>query len=136
MTLEERTEWTSALLDGKYKQGKGFLHEPEIATFCCLGVLCDLVKDRLYLTAIMDESGVMSYNDDCTGFCKTLRDKYDAESFGFRVPATLLTAEELKMQDYLSGGSVKDFNIADLNDAGMKFTRIAELIEKCVEVVE
>lgn len=137
MTLEERTEWTEALKSDKYKQGNGYLNQStgtETTSFCCLGVFCDLIKDRLHLTVVTDVVGLTSYNDDSTGFCKTLRDRYDADSFGFRVPANLLTAEELKNQ-CVPKPIHKDVNIADLNDAGMKFLRIAELIGQCVEVV-
>lgn len=52
MTLRERDEWIEALLSGKYKQGKGALHEISNgkSSFCCLGILCDLHKQRLSLT--------------------------------------------------------------------------------------
>ena len=44
MTVKER--WLAALRSGDYKQGKDSL-KTEANTFCCLGVLCDVVKDDL-----------------------------------------------------------------------------------------
>ena len=41
-----KAEWLDALRSGEYKQANGALHEIDPATgaasFCCLGVLCDL----------------------------------------------------------------------------------------------
>lgn len=38
-------EWIAALRSGKYAQTTGQLHDNN--GFCCLGVLCDIVKDRV-----------------------------------------------------------------------------------------
>jgi hypothetical protein len=35
-------QWVAALRSGNYMQGKGFLHNKDENTFCCLGVLCDM----------------------------------------------------------------------------------------------
>jgi hypothetical protein len=41
-------KWLRALKSGKYTQGKGYLHindgKDEIDKFCCLGVLCSVLK--------------------------------------------------------------------------------------------
>src|SRR5688572_23859842 len=40
-----KKQWLTALRSGKYKQTKHYLRTD--AGFCCLGVLCDVVKDKL-----------------------------------------------------------------------------------------
>jgi len=46
--LELAKKWIEALRSGKYKQGEGQL--VGVNKFCCLGVLCDVVKDEFNLT--------------------------------------------------------------------------------------
>jgi hypothetical protein len=41
MDAEIKTKWVEALRSGKYAQGRNRLRRGD--TFCCLGVLCDLV---------------------------------------------------------------------------------------------
>jgi hypothetical protein len=41
MKSEIRQRWLEALRSGKYDQGKSWLRQGD--SFCCLGVLCDLV---------------------------------------------------------------------------------------------
>lgn len=43
MNREIGTKWVSALRSGKYKQGKGVLHDADSSSFCCLGVLCEVM---------------------------------------------------------------------------------------------
>jgi hypothetical protein len=47
MNQEIKARWVSALRSGKYEQGQHYLCEE--GKFCCLGVLCDIVKDDLGL---------------------------------------------------------------------------------------
>lgn len=43
--------WAAALDSGDYEQGTGVLHNREMNTFCCLGVLCNLaVKNGVEIT--------------------------------------------------------------------------------------
>lgn len=65
MKPDIKAEWVAALRSGKYKQTTGILRDDE--GFCCLGVLCDLVKDRvgLYWTCPEDyyEAQMMGYSN-------------------------------------------------------------------------
>lgn len=45
MKPEYKARWVEALRSGKYQQGKGRLNGE--GKFCCLGVLCDVVKDEV-----------------------------------------------------------------------------------------
>ncbi len=42
MKQEIAQQWTAALRSGEYQQGKHYLHTDN--TYCCLGVLCELYK--------------------------------------------------------------------------------------------
>ena len=46
MREDIKKRWIEALRSGKYKQGKKRLKTLE-ENYCCLGVLCDIVKDEL-----------------------------------------------------------------------------------------
>lgn len=48
MNQDIKAEWVAALRSGKYKQTNGALKDD--TGFCCLGVLCDVVKDRVGLS--------------------------------------------------------------------------------------
>ena len=48
MNKEVKQAWIKALRSGEYEQGTGYLRS-EDNKFCCLGVLCDIMKDRLGL---------------------------------------------------------------------------------------
>ena len=45
MDAEIKAQWVAALRSGKYEQGREQLRCND--KFCCLGVLCDLVKDDI-----------------------------------------------------------------------------------------
>jgi hypothetical protein len=48
---EIKTRWVDALRSGKYKQGRGQLHHTlNENTFCCLGILCDVVFPDLNMS--------------------------------------------------------------------------------------
>lgn len=43
MDIELKTKWVAALRSGNYKQGKGVLYSKYQNTFCCLGVLGNIM---------------------------------------------------------------------------------------------
>lgn len=45
LTQEIKDKWIAALTSGEYKQGQGYLRLGD--TYCCLGVLCDLLGWKL-----------------------------------------------------------------------------------------
>ena len=63
-------EWVPALRSGNYKQTSAALHEQRSdgsEAFCCLGVACDLLKDRLELVRTpvdRDEFALISYDGE------------------------------------------------------------------------
>jgi hypothetical protein len=44
-----KTKWVAALRSGDYKQGTGVLRRND-DTFCCLGVLCDIINPKKWQT--------------------------------------------------------------------------------------
>lgn len=107
--------WLEALRSGKYRQGREVLHNLDTDTWCCLGVACDLFAE---------ECGVVRGVSEAT--CGT-----PVESFGgvFSILPDPI-CQHLGFFD--GGGREKDlfaFTLAALNDDGMAFTYIADLVE-------
>ena len=81
MDAELKTEWIKRLTSGEYEQGQERLRNADIddqgqetgkATFCCLGVLCDVLKDR----------GLGEWNGDAFAQDKTIfKSEYESESY-------------------------------------------------------
>lgn len=44
MDKEIKQKWVKALRSKKYKQGMNFLYNKKQKTYCCLGVLCKVLK--------------------------------------------------------------------------------------------
>lgn len=102
MTPELKTKWLEALRSGNYKQGQNRLrHKDE--TFCCLGVLCDVVDPSKWLSIRGDESYLYG---DSRGFL------------------TFSLLQEVDMTDS------QQRKLAGLNDEGTTFSEIADHIEK------
>lgn len=104
--------WTQALESGKYKQGKSLLWQKG-NKYCCLGVAC----------VIAQETGV-----------RQIEIEKDNDEF---LPSTLArflnmtTAGSFK-EPVVYGG--KDFtNLADMNDEGVTFKEIANVIREQIK---
>lgn len=65
MKAEHKTKWIEALRSGNYTQGHGFLKYTSIngiVKYCCLGVLCEVLKDELGLIESESLDGSWSFN--------------------------------------------------------------------------
>jgi hypothetical protein len=107
-------KWVAALRSGEYKQGKGYLKYVEggKTLYCCLGVLCELtgpgvVEKREYGEPILDRI--------CT--------KWNEQSC--LLPESVKNAAGL----YSDCGSFDGGVLMNLNDSGIPFNEIADLIE-------
>lgn len=107
-TIKEK--WITALRSGEYKQGKDVLRSGD--EFCCLGVLCDLICPHGW-----------SERESSTYVEGTMK------------PCT----EHLLTQKVLPHGSILGVSglyrsdareLADMNDCGVSFIRIAKYIEE------
>lgn len=105
-----KRKWVAALRSGKYKRGQDVLRntEREVTEWCCLGVLADVAGCRFEKDGYLEKGRNASV---------------------WYIPPT--TAKRLGIQP---AGDVEDTNIqrqlAEKNDAGWSFKRIATWIEK------
>ncbi len=113
MSMELGKRWVEALRSGKYVQGRGGLRDNKNNTYCCLGVLCDLIENAEQRWFIYEpdqhgsESAYMKFGDP-----------KDAESNGSYAPSYVWPLDGLSGQAYLAG----------MNDAGASFETIADKI--------
>lgn len=107
MNPEIKNRWTKALRSGKYKQGKGLLRDSE-DRYCCLGVLCDVVKSDLGLE------------------WESFMGCYSIENYEASLPDTIV-----KFTGVNSTGYYGKVRLVLMNDRdGYTFNEIAEVIEK------
>lgn len=113
MDKKIKKRWVAALRSGKYKQGRGHLRKGKdrrSATYCCLGVLCDIATDKPWRKRNRDPEDLLWRNLGNRGNCYTLSDS-------FKDKAGLSTVEVGKL--------------IDMNDDGERsFKEIADHIEK------
>lgn len=103
MKKEIADRWVAALRSGKYKQGKGELHDKVNNTYCCLGVLCEIegIKSSLDYLIESKENPLISdsgYIQSLDYPLSTLNDGYESdESLTFDEIADVIqmTWEEL-----------------------------------------
>lgn len=104
MDQKIKQQWVEALRSGRYRQGKGSLRAE--GAYCCLGVLCDVV-------------GEVPIDED--------------EDFGYDKSLPINVAEMVGLGDVLDPIVTVDdgynTHLSSLNDDGLPFTKIADLIE-------
>lgn len=118
MNTQIKERWVEELRSGKYKQGKNTLRQREDGgdAFCCLGVLCDILIKNKHIEYISwatrpNGSDEILVYDDLNG---------DRE-FGV-VPEA--ACNEIGLDKVLQD------DLAKLNDDGMSFEEIADVIEE------
>lgn len=109
MIPEIKAKWIEALRSGRYLQGVGALKKD--TKFCCLGVLCD----------VKDPKGWEGNN----------KDLFDGKNG--TLPATVQNWSGVdqwgNLQPPVEFGGKFHNDLASLNDSGMTFTQIADVIE-------
>ena len=110
MNKKIKKQWLEALRSGKYRQTKEALKDDD--GYCCLGVLCNLVKDRVG----EDFDGHKDYEGD-------------SEKVGYLFMGKLFYPPEkiLKLARISIKGAKK---LANLNDDGNTFEQIANHIDR------
>ncbi len=111
--------WVTLLRSGKFRQARGGLHDRRTDSFCCLGVLCELaVADGVILPKHPSPGTNYSAYVNSTGLLpEAVRDWAGAKDYS---PA-------------LAGDAAP--SLAGLNDDGVSFDEIADLIEANVDVL-
>lgn len=112
MNSEIKVKWIEALRSGKYKQGKDALRSRN--TYCCLGVLCEVVRSQ-------GHGGEWVLGDNTDGF------DFNEGTSGTVLPNTL--------RKYLGMESTEQFNWQDklikMNDEqDAPFEEIAKWIKE------
>lgn len=127
MDKKIKRRWLRALRSGKYTQCQGSLHLKDDG-FCCLGVLCDVLK-KDFKNVDWEDSGYFRYGDsneeECRFFgCQGLLPKEIAKrsKLESRDPEVIIGKDE--------DGYYKLMPLSKLNDEGKPFKEIADLIAK------
>lgn len=114
-------KWVAALRSGRYKQGTGYLRDNE-DLYCCLGVLCEVqgipydAAERTYATSI---SALNPSNP-----------RYSDLSAGGAMPEGVFV--EVWIEPTGRWGRDRQ-SLAKLNDAGLTFGAIADILEQIWE---
>jgi hypothetical protein len=135
MKIEIAKQWVEALTSGTYQQGQGKLHSTDRngeCMYCCLGVLCDLYRQQnpdevdVKVVTRKDQAEpqhyqMMSQFDDSITV-------YDNDS----VVLPLRVREWAGMSDplgrFIDSESHGQDSLAELNDHGMSFAKLADVI--------
>jgi hypothetical protein len=119
-----KTKWIEALTSGEYERGEGYLHHIDAdgdATFCCLGVLCDLaVKAGV-------EMGVDVYDRSDGSKSVLYQDEESFLPFDVAQWADINPRGEFFIE--LSEGWMSPQSLPDLNDNGASFQALAAYIK-------
>lgn len=106
---EVKQRWLEALRSGRYEQGAGYLNRD--GQYCCLGVACDLIDpDRWEQTLRIDPGGAHTHG-------------WPSEQYP-ELP------EEDMFYEVTGLPSSVQSELANLNDSGLTFEQIADLIEE------
>ncbi len=126
-------KWVEALRSGQYKQGDGMLRINDEDTgktsFCCLGVLCNIhAQEHPRLAARETNPGSYMGYSSCLP-----REVMDWASFSddMGTPAPPKNKELPDTPVHINGSDYE--SLADANDSGVSFARIATWIEKNYE---
>ncbi len=114
MDAQLKAQWIAALRSGEYRQGEGKLRDG--GNYCCLGVLCDIVDPGAW--------------EDDTFF-------YDGRYVGGSLPGSIALSTLGEAGPFPNVDGILPFedrtnsvvSLAMLNDDGMPFDRIADIIE-------
>lgn len=135
MNLELIRKWVDALRSGKYEQGRLALRSKD-DKYCCLGVLCDIAKDKLGLEWTLEEDSFrydVGKSEMMIGSSIVLplevRDLLLGTNMGghcgLPIDATKLSS------DLGIPSDIKTLTAMDLNDEyKLSFTQIANILEQ------
>src|SRR5574337_892897 len=137
MKKEVAKRWVKALNSGKYEQAESVLHTLD-NRFCCLGVLCDVIKAKK-LHFETGEGWAYGDEDDSSA---TLLPRVVRKRTGIQDSSGILQiprkwAEKHGLMEYGNESVIVQFDgkyvsvdLASLNDEGAPFNLIAKIIDK------
>lgn len=113
MKKEIADKWAAALRSGEYKQTTSALNRMD--SFCCLGVLCEVViKDGLVLDKVRPD-----------GYMRTA---YGRDASKDYLPREVVVYSGMKTHN--GAWPSEKGGLAVLNDSGVSFQEIADIIER------
>lgn len=115
MNPDIKAQWLQALRSGKYRQGTGSL-KSKSGSYCCLGVLCDLAS----------REGIVSEERRYDGLPLFRSTTNRSDENDLTLPGAVAEWAGLRQ----TAPTVMDKGLAGLNDGGMSFAEIADLIEE------
>jgi len=115
MDVEIKKLWLEALRSGEYKQAQGLLTDGE--GFCCLGVLCDIHSK------VTGDGDWHDYVDSPTTYIAGLYESSDV------LPAEVAEWAGLGITSPHVRHGANSVAIAELNDLGYEFSKLADIIE-------
>lgn len=127
MNQDVLKKWVAELRSGKYKQGEGHLAMTDMdgeEHFCCLGVLCELALDEGIpnLTREFNEDAGRYFYNDREDFLPT--PVIEWAGFDDKNPGVPY------VQGEDDSGDLFDKPLSELNDEGLSFAAIADIIEQ------
>jgi hypothetical protein len=141
MKASIKKQWLEALRSGQYKQAKGFLRRLDRngnLGHCCLGVLCELVMPAIPDSGwLSDHSGTFRTpaGDSHTSLVGPVRDyaNLDQRSPRINIPSDHPLWEDGRVSAHMLDDR-RGTELAGLNDSGLSFLEIADLIEQYLPV--
>lgn len=123
MNREVKAMWLDALRSGEYLQGTGALRRKVSGKeyFCCLGVLMDLAEKQGLCEYSQHDSGYIVEREDGSG--KWFENSVLAAKVAHWAGLRIMDPSVLTEDGFQNG-------LAELNDNGMTFEKIANCIEK------
>lgn len=112
-----KAQWLEALRSGKYKQGKGALHNKSDDSYCCLGVLCEVMGVPKYALEGDEHSHFTHYG-------------VEGDFTSCSLPMSVSHASGLTCYGQFLDENGEDESLAHLNDKGATFDQIAAIIEE------
>lgn len=135
MKIDIAKQWIDALKSGTYQQGQGKLHATDIkgeCMYCCLGVLCDLFMQQnpneLEVQVVTRKDQALAQHYQMMSQFDDSITVYNNES----VVLPLRVREWAGMSDalgrFIDSESHGQDSLAELNDHGMSFAKLADVI--------
>lgn len=142
MNKKIKEDWIKALRSGEYSQGNGYLNH--LGDHCCLGVLCDLyVKAGLGIWETYEDdkpNEIYSFEDGSISESGVLLDSIkewaELDSVTGEISLDPSEIEILGLSGYVGGDEFGELvsnqivDLTELNDGGITFNQIADLIEE------
>lgn len=136
MNQEFKAAWLAALRSGEFEQTRGMLGAAGSNARCCLGVACDVaIAMNAPGVSKWERDDELLYGDENEGFSASLLPLQVQEFAGIPDDNPSVTVksekdiEEFELRHPLLDGPVTA-TLSALNDRGMPFDRIADLIEE------